>query len=187
MVVGDAGSAEDAIALIGSVDPDVIMLDIQLPKMSGIELARVVRDKWPKLGVLVVTSYDSVKYVRALASIGIAGYVLKTAPMKDLVQAIWQVASGGAAVSPSIAAKLLQTCADSKFVQESTLDRLTPREIQVLDLMRRGARNADIAELLSISTRTVESHVGSILSKIGVRTRTEAVYVAQQKGMVKRS
>ncbi len=186
-VVGKAASAEEALIEIERIKPDIVLLDISLPAMSGIELAQQLRNKWPDLSILVLSSYDFSGYVRSLAKVGIAGYVLKTAPIKELVQAIREVASGGAIMSPTIASKLLQCCSNYSLIQKCTPDQLTPREIEVLYLMRQGVTNSDIAKHLSISIRTVESHVSSILSKIGVRTRTEAVYVAQQKGMVKRS
>jgi DNA-binding NarL/FixJ family response regulator len=185
-VVGEAASAEEALAKVGQTDPAIVLLDIRLPRISGIELARRLRQEWPDLRILVLTGYDFDQYVRALAQVGVAGYLLKTAPQDALVQAIREVASGGGVLPPPIASKLLRHySASSTQVQSGIAGELTLREIEVLELLHQGMRNAEIAKRLSISPRTVEAHVCSIISKMGARSRTEAIHVATEKGLIK--
>jgi DNA-binding NarL/FixJ family response regulator len=185
-VVGEAASAEEALAKVAQTDPAIVLLDIRLPRISGIELARRLRQEWPDLRILVLTGYDFDQYVRALAQVGVAGYLLKTAPQDALVQAIREVASGGGVLPPPIASKLLRHySASSTQVQSGIAGELTLREIEVLELLHQGMRNAEIAKRLSISPRTVEAHVCSIISKMGARSRTEAIHVATEKGLIK--
>ncbi len=185
-VVGEAASAEDALAKVAQTNPTIVLLDIRLPRVSGIELARRLRQQWPDLKILVLTGYDFDQYVRAVARVGVSGYLLKTAPQDAVVQAIREVAAGGAVLPPSIASKVLQHYSvDSSAVREGMMGELTLRETEVLELMHQGIRNADIAERLSISPRTVEAHVSSIISKLGAQSRTGAIRVALEKGLIK--
>jgi DNA-binding NarL/FixJ family response regulator len=185
-VVGEAASAEDALAKVAQTNPTIMLLDLRLPKVSGIELARRLRQQWPDLKILVLTGYDFDQYVRAVARVGVSGYLLKTAPQEAVVQAIREVAAGGAVLPPSIASKVLQHYSvDSSAVREGMMGELTLRETEVLELMHQGIRNADIAKSLSISPRTVEAHVSSIISKLDARSRTGAVRVALEKGLIK--
>ena len=183
-VVGEAASAEEAVAKVQQTNPTIVLLDIRLPNVSGIELARRLRQQWPDLKILVLTGYDFDQYVRAVARIGVSGYLLKTAPQEALVQAIREIAAGGAVLPPAIASKVLQHFSSS-HVRSGILGELTLREIEVLELMHQGIRNADIARRLSISPRTVEAHVSSIISKVGAQSRTEAIRIALEKGLIK--
>lgn len=185
-VVGEADSAEDALAKVPETNPTIVLLDIRLPKVSGIELARRLRQQWPDLKILVLTGYDFDQYVRAVAKVGVSGYLLKTAPQDTVVQAIRVVAAGGAVLPPAIASKVLQHYSvDSSLVREGMMGELTLRETEVLELLHQGIRNADIAQRLSISPRTVEAHVSSIISKLGAQSRTGAIRIALEKGLIK--
>jgi two-component system response regulator DevR len=185
-VVGEAASAEEALAKVPQTNPTIVLLDIRLPKVSGIELARRLRQQWPDLKILVLTGYDFDQYVRAVARVGVSGYLLKTAPQDAVVQAIREVAAGGAVLPPSIASKVLQHYSvDSSAVREGMMGKLTLRETEVLELIHQGIRNADIAQRLSISPRTVEAHVSSIIAKLGAQSRTGAIRIALEKGLIK--
>jgi DNA-binding NarL/FixJ family response regulator len=167
-------------------EPTIVTLDIRLPDMSGIELARLLRQKWPDLKILMLSGYDFDQYVRAAARVGIQGYLLKDAPQAELVQALRAVAAGGAALQPSIASRVMQDYAENPpDSPERPLDELTTREIEVLELMREGLRNAEIGQRLSVSTRTVEAHISRIIAKLGAYSRTEAVRIALQKKLIK--
>lgn len=185
-VVGEAASAEDAMAEVSRTNPTIVLLDIRLPGTSGIELARQLRQQWPDLKILVLTGYDFDQYVRAVARVGVSGYLLKTAPQDAVVHAIREVAAGGAVLPPSIASKVLKHYSvDSSVVREGMMGELTLRETEVLELLHQGIRNADIAKRLTISPRTVEAHVSSIISKLGAQSRTGAIRVAVEKGLIK--
>ena len=185
-VLGEAASGEEALAMISRTKPDVIILDIRLPNMSGIEVARQVRQQWPDVKILVLSGYDFDQYVRAAARVGIDGYVLKDAPQDVLVKALREILAGGVVLAPQIASKVMKDYRDMPAPGKPRLvEDLTIREIEVLELMSEGLRNADIAERLSISVRTVEAHSSNIMSKLGTESRTEAVRVAEEKGLLK--
>ena len=134
----------------------------------------------------MLTGYDFDQYVRAVARVGVSVYLLKTAPQDAVVQAIREVVAGGAVLPPSIASKVLQHYSvDSSAVREGMMGELTLRETEVLELMHQGIRNADMAGRLSISPRTVEAHVSSVISKLGAKSRTGAIHVALAKGLIK--
>ena len=185
-VVGEASSAEAALDQLKRSLPDILILDIRMPGRSGIELAAIVRKTWPEVKILVLSGYDFDQYVRRLASIGIEGYLLKEAPQDNLVKALREIAAGGAVLPPHIASKVMRGySADTRKPAAVPLWELTMRELEVLELLYQGLRNADIAGRLGISGRTVETHVSNIISKMGARGRTEAVKIAAEKGLIK--
>lgn len=184
-IVGEADSAEDALEKVEQAQPTIVLLDIRLPRVSGIELARHLRQRWPDLKILVLTGYDFDQYVRAVARVGVSGYLLKTAPQDTVVQAIREVAAGGAVLPPAIASKVLHHYSADSAAREGMAGELTLRETEVLELMHQGIRNADIAGRLAISPRTVEAHVSSIISKLGAQNRTGAIRAALDKGLIK--
>lgn len=185
-IVGEAASGEEALALVEKVHPNLVILDIRLPDISGIEVARHMRQRWPDLKILMLSSYDFDQYVSAAARVGIQGYLVKDAPQSELINAVQVIASGGAALPPNIASKVMKNYSISPpHIPEGLMGELTIREIDVLELVYQGYRNIDIAERLSISPRTVEAHVGNIISKLGAQSRTEAVHIAVEKGYIK--
>jgi len=185
-VVGEASSGEEALPKVEETSPHIVILDIRLPKMSGIEVARSLRQRWPDLKILVLSGYDFDQYISAAVRVGIQGYLLKDEPQDVLVQAIRDIASGGAVLPPRIASKVMRHYSTSATrTQGDLLGELTLREIEVLELMYQGLRNSEIADRLSISIRTVEAHVSSVIAKLGVQTRTEAVRIAVEKDLIK--
>ena len=185
-VVGEAASAEEALTLVQQTTPTIVLVDIRLPDMSGIELARLLRRQWPELKILALTGYDFDQYVRAMARVGVDGYMLKEDPQDALVQALREIAAGGAVLPPKIASKVMQGySALTSGMRGSQLGDLTLREIEVIELLCEGLRNAEIAKRLSISHRTVEAHVSSIISKLGAQSRAEAVRIAVEKNLIR--
>ncbi len=185
-IIGEAASAEEAIELMQQAAPSIVILDIRMQGPSGIDLARRLRRDWPDVKILVLSGYDFDQYVRALARIGIHGYLLKDGAQETLVEALDEIARGGVVLPPRIASKIMRSYA-SDTVHEARNPRwdLTVREIEVLEYLHEGLRNADIASRLDISPRTVETHVSSIISKLGARSRTEAVRKAVQVSLIR--
>lgn len=185
-VVGEASTAEEALRIMRETSPSIVVLDIRMPKVSGIELARRIRTEWPAVKLLVLSGYDFDQYVRALARIGIHGYLLKDSPQEALIDALDQIASGGVVLPPRIASKVMRTySAGPTHTETARRWDLTVREIEILECLHEGMRNADIASTLDISTRTVETHVSRIISKLDARSRTEAVRKALEGGLIR--
>jgi DNA-binding NarL/FixJ family response regulator len=182
-VVGEAASAKEALTQVQQTSPNIVILDIRLPDISGIEVARRLRDQWPELKILILSGYDFDQYISAAARVGIQGYLLKDAPQDSLVQAIREIKAGGAVLPPQVASKVMRHYASN--VQTDLPGELTIREVEVLELMHHGLRNQEIAEQLSLSARTVEAHVSNIISKLGAESRTEAVRIAVEKKLIK--
>jgi DNA-binding NarL/FixJ family response regulator len=187
-VIGEAASAEEAIKLMQQAAPSIVILDIRIPGPSGIDLARRLRREWPEVKILVLSGYDFDQYVRALARIGIHGYLLKDCPQEDLIEALDEIARGGVILPPRIASKIMRSYATDSASENRNRNPtwdLTVREIEVLECLHEGLKNTDIASRLDISPRTVETHVSSIISKLGARSRTEAVRRAVQGSLIR--
>ncbi len=179
-VIAEASDGDEAIALIEQLHPDVAVLDIQMPKRSGIDVCRHVRAQhWP-IGLLILTAYDEAPYVLAVLQAGANGYVLKTADADDIIQAVYDVHEGKSVLDPAIARKLMTQLAGQ--ASDKPLDSLTPRETDVLQLAARGFTNKAIGAQLNVSDRTVQGHLANIFSKLHVATRTEAVMRAVALG-----
>jgi len=179
-VVAEAEDGEATQALIERHKPDVAVLDIQMPKASGIEVTRWVRANVPTTGVLILTAYDDDPYVMAVLQAGANGYVLKTATPADIIQAVRDVYAGKSALDAAIAQKLIaQVAGKSEF---SPVEPLTEREMQVLRLAGKGYTNKAIGVQLGISDRTVQGHLARIFDKLQAASRTEAVMRAVSLG-----
>lgn len=173
-VVGATGEGAAAIRLVEELRPDVLLLDVRLPDLSGVEVARRVRAAHPAVAVLVLTGYEDASYVRALLALGVGGYLGKSASGEEIVAAVRAVAAGRTVLVSAAARGALGEQAPT----------LTDREAEVLRLLATGRRNAEIAEALTVSLRTVEFHVGNVLSKLGARSRTDAIRKARRQGLV---
>ncbi len=179
-VIAEASDGNEAIALIDQLRPDVAVLDIQMPKRSGIDVCRHIRAQhWP-IGILILTAYDDAPYVLAVLQAGANGYVLKTADADDIIQAVYDVHEGKSALDPAIARKLLTQLAGQP--SDRPIESPTPREVDVLKLAARGYTNKAIGAQLNVSDRTVQGHLANIFSKLHVTTRTEAVMRAVALG-----
>jgi two-component system, NarL family, response regulator DevR len=181
-VVAEAGDGEEAQSLIQKNKPDVAVLDIQMPKASGIEVTRWVRTHLPEVGVLILTAYDDDPYVMAVLQAGANGYVLKTARPEELIQAVRDVNEGKSALDPSITRKLMLNL--FKRPQDTAVEPLTEREHDVLRLAAKGFTNKAIGVQLAISDRTVQGHLAHIFAKLQATSRTEAVMRAVALGWI---
>jgi DNA-binding NarL/FixJ family response regulator len=179
-VVNEVDDGESAIASIQEFRPDVAVLDIQMPKKSGIEVTRWVRESVPETGVLVLTAYDDDPYILAVLQAGANGYVLKTADSADIVKAVRSVNEGKSALDPEIARKVMAQVSGRN--QGAPVERLTDRELEVLSLAAKGYTNKAIGVQLGISDRTVQGHLAKSFNKLQAASRTEAVMRAVSLG-----
>ena len=188
-VVGEAGDGEEAIERVRELRPDVVLMDIRMPTMDGVEAtARLTSGAIePAPRVLVLTTFDLDEYVFGALRAGAAGFLLKDAPRERLIEAIRVVHSGEALLSPSITRRLIEDFAarsDPIEPAAAVLAELTPREREVLVLVAHGLSNAEIAARLVVTEATVKSHVGAVLLKLGLRDRVQAVVFAYEHGIV---
>jgi len=181
-VVGEAADGEAAVAAAEQLRPDVVLMDLVMPRLDGLGAMRVLRERVPVARVIVLTSFlDDDKLLPALRA-GAAGYLLKNAAPAEVARAVRAAHAGEALLDPVVAARLIETLAAG----DEPLDRLTPRERQVLELIGRGFPNKRIASELGISVKTVKTHVGHVLAKLGVTDRTQAAVAAVRAGLVDR-
>jgi DNA-binding NarL/FixJ family response regulator len=188
-VVGEAGDGEEAIERVRELEPDVVLMDIRMPTMDGVEATAKLTSGAiePAPRVLVLTTFDLDEYVFGALRAGAAGFLLKDAPRERLIEAIRVVHSGEALLSPSITRRLIEDFAarsDPIEPPAAVLAELTPREREVLVLVAHGLSNAEIAARLVVTEATVKSHVGAVLLKLGLRDRVQAVVFAYEHGIV---
>ncbi len=184
VVVDEADDGEMARRLISKTQPDVAVLDIQMPQASGIEVTRWIRATYPHVGVLILTAYDEDPYVMAVLQAGANGYVLKTAAPAEIVQAVRDVHEGKSALDPSIAHKLMRYVSGQRPSLDNQYEALTDRELEVLTLAGKGYTNKAIGVQLGISDRTVQGHLAKTYSKLQAGSRTEAVMRAVSLGLI---
>ncbi|WFE27938.1 response regulator transcription factor [Solwaraspora sp. WMMD791] len=190
VVVGDAANGADAVSAARRLDPDVVLMDVRMPVLDGIAATRQLldgrsRDEPPR--VLILTTFDLDDYVYEALRAGASGFLLKDAPAADLVNAVRVVAAGEGLLSPSVTRRLIAEFATRPGQHRPrpvSLTSLTDRETEVLRLIARGRSNGEIAADLVVAEQTVKTHVGRILSKLGVRDRAQAVVVAYESGLV---
>lgn len=179
-VIAEAEDGQAAQELIAEHQPDVAVLDIQMPKASGIEITRWVRANFREVGVLILTAYDDDPYVFAVIQAGANGYVLKTASPSEIIQAVRDVHEGKSALDPAITQKVLRQITSQRSLPP--VESLTDRELEVLTLVGRGFTNKAIGVQLGISDRTVQGHLAKIFTKLQAGSRTEAVMRAVSLG-----
>jgi DNA-binding NarL/FixJ family response regulator len=189
-VVGEAGDGEVALSQVRALRPDVVLMDIRMPRMDGVEATRRLAELDDPPRVLVLTTYDLDEYVVDSLRAGASGFLLKDVPAEDLVDAVRVVHRGEAVVAPRVTRRLLDRFArllPAAGPQTAPLPELTDREHQVLLLVARGLSNAEIAAELVLSETTVKTHVSNVLMKLGLRDRVQAVVLAYERGIVKPS
>ena len=187
-VIGEAGDGDEAVAAARELMPDVVLMDVRMPNLDGIEATRrILSGPEPVPRVLVLTTFDLDEYVFGALRAGASGFLLKDAPEEQLVAAIRVAADGGALFSPAVTSRLIERFAslDGGDATPPSLEDLTSRELEVLRLLARGLSNAEIAAQLVLSDHTVKTHVARVLSKLGLRDRTQAVIAAYESGLVR--
>ncbi|MGA7689104.1 MAG: response regulator transcription factor [Jiangellales bacterium] len=195
-VVGEAGDGNVALAQVAALDPDVVLMDVRMPGMNGIDATARITTAHPRTRVLILTTFDLDEYAFEGLRAGASGFLIKDAPPAELVGAIRTVASGDAVVSPRVTRRMLDLFADRMPDSSASPERrgvdprlasLTPRENDVLQAVAEGLSNQEIAERFVLSETTVKTHVGRVLAKLGVRDRVQAVVLAYETGLVRPS
>ncbi len=186
-VVGEAADGEEALEQVAQLEPDVVVMDIRMPRVDGIEATRrlLAKDNAPR--VLVLTTFDLDEYVFEALRAGAGGFMLKDAPPTQLASAVRTVAAGESLLAPAVTKRLIERFVTQQPTDEAKRERfagLTDREVEVLRLLTRGYSNAEIGEQLFLSAATVKTHVTRVLAKLGVRDRVQAVVLAYEAGIV---
>ncbi|HEY7833820.1 MAG TPA: response regulator transcription factor [Ktedonobacterales bacterium] len=183
-VVGMAPDGAAAVRLAETLRPDVVLMDLKMPGMNGVQATRALRERLPEIAVLVLTTYDDDEWVVDAIRAGAAGYLLKDSASQEIVAAIEGTAAGRTHVDPAVAAKLFSYVREGPPPSQALLARLTPRERAILRLLASGLTNAAIGERLALAEGTVRNHVSAILAKLEVADRAQATAVAWRSGLV---
>lgn len=189
-VVGEASNGQEAVELAASLSPDVVVMDIRMPGMGGVEATKKIKITHPQMAVLVLTAHDDDEYVFALLQAGANGYLLKTAEAEELVKGIRTVIGGQLALAPMVAGKVVSQFTSGKTLPDvlsniqNDYGGLTEREMDILRLVGKGLTNKEIGRELYISDRTVQAHLSNIFAKLDVSSRTEAVMHAVRQGWI---
>ena len=185
-VLGEAGDGAEAVTLARELKPDVVLMDVRMPKLDGIAATRLLLQQPDPPRVLVLTTFDLDEYVFGALRAGASGFLLKDAPEEQLLAAIRLAADGGALFSPGVTRRLIERFAQlGETAVPPAVDYLSPREVEVLLLIARGLTNAEIAAELVLSEHTIKTHVARILQKLDLRDRTQAVILAYESGLVR--
>ncbi len=183
-VVGLARDGAEAVEQVAQHQPDLVLMDLKMPGMNGIEATRRIRARYPAVRVLVLTTYDDDEWVFDAIRAGASGYLLKDTPREEVIKAVRGTVEGRSFVDPEVAGKLLSHVASQQTEPRSLItDKLTDREVDVLRVLARGFTNADIAAELHLSEGTVRNHVSAILAKLDVSDRTQAAVIAIRHGL----
>jgi DNA-binding NarL/FixJ family response regulator len=184
-VVGTATSGAELVKKAQSLQPDIVLTDLAMPELDGVEAIRQIRASYPDIEFIVFTAFDTDERIVGAVQAGAKGYLLKGAPREEIFRAIRVVSQGGSLLEPVIATRLLQRFSARNEVGQVIAESLTEREMEVLQRVAQGKPNKEIAAELFITERTVKFYVSAILGKLGAGNRTEAVAIAAQRGLVK--
>jgi len=188
VVAGEAGDGAEAVGQVEACHPDVVLMDVRMPGLDGIEATRRILDRKAGAGtrVIMLTTFDMDEYVHDALLAGASGFLLKDAPPEQLVEGIRAVASGESLLSPAITRRLIEVYLDRPLAgaRAAALDSLTPREQEILLLLARGLSNAEIADRLVVAETTVKTHVARVLMKLGLHDRVQAVIFAYENGVI---
>lgn len=187
VVLAEAADGEQAVKLVAEVSPNVVLMDIVMPGLNGVEATKLIKKQNPGTAVLILTAYEDERYILGLLEAGVAGYLLKSSTGEEIVKAIRAVHAGESVLHPSAMAKLLARAARSftELTPQAGKSELTEREMSVLQLAARGMSNKEIAQQLNLAMPTIKAHLVNIFNKMGVASRTEAVLFALKKGWVR--
>jgi DNA-binding NarL/FixJ family response regulator len=186
-IVGEAADGLAAVELAERASPDVVLMDVRMPRMDGIEACAIIRNGHPDTRIMMLTTFDLHDYVHAALRAGASGFMLKDAPAEQLVDAIRIIANGDALLAPSVTQALIDEIAKRPAGDPASypgIETLTERELDVIRLMAKGRSNTEIAAELYLGEATIKTHVGRILSKLGARDRVQAVVIAYESGLV---
>lgn len=194
-VVGEAANGREAVMLCSRLVPDIVLMDVRMPDMDGLMATREIKRRHSKISILMVTMHENPDYLLEALRAGAAGYVLKDAPQHEIISAVRQVRNGDSPLDPQLAARLLKRLATTMGTEprsnpralRDSVETLSPRELEVLQRLRLGETNRQIASELSISTGTVKRHVEHIITKLEVSDRTQAVVRALELGVIELS
>ena len=180
-VVGEASNGREAVSMVGRLEPEVVLMDLQMPELDGVDATQQIRERHPETNVLVLTTYDTDADITRAINAGATGYLLKDSPRQDLNHAIRAAARGEAVLTPAVAARVMSK------MRGPAAETLSEREIEVLTEVADGKSNKEIAGKLYISEATVKTHLVHIFAKLGVDDRTAAVTVALERGIIRLS
>lgn len=184
-IVGEAQDGEAVLELIAQTSPDLVLMDLKMPKLNGVQATKIIRKRFPTVQILVLTTYDADEWVFDAIRAGAHGYLLKDTPPQQLITAIRNTAEGKAAIDPSVAGKILHTFAKQPTAAPTELmEELSDREIEVLQLMAEGLTNAQIGSRVHLSEGTIRNYVSTILGKLDAKDRTQAVVTAIRHGLI---
>lgn len=187
VVLGEAADGNQAVALVEKHKPDVLLLDINMPGMTGIEVTQCLKDTHPNVRILILTAYDDDPYVFSLLQAGANGYLIKNCEIDELQRAVRSVYIGKTVLSPTVADKIVSQIRRNSPIQQTvqnSIDELTSRELEILRLAARGFTNKAIGQEMGISDRTAQGHLANIYAKLSVASRTEAVTEAMKRGLI---
>ena len=185
-VVGEATTGQEAIQLVEQLRPDIVLMDIYMPHLDGLQATRIIRERFPDVAIVILTSSESNEHLYEAVSMGASGFLLKSLDASELFQLLEGVKRGEAVMTRAMAARLMKGVASRASQSENEADLLTEREIEVLKLVAQGFSNPQISKELSVTVNTVKSHIKSILDKLNVKNRTQAATYALQHGLVDR-
>ena len=185
-VIGEAKDGEEAVTMAAELKPDVILMDIVMPKLTGVEATKQIKKASPSTCILILTAYSDIRYIVGLLEVGASGYLLKSARSDEIVGAIRAIRAGESVLDPLATRKLLERVVSlsSESPESKSKGHLSPREIEILRLAARGMSNRDIAENLGLSMRTVKAHLSNIFNKMRCSCRTEAIVKGFREGYV---
>ncbi len=185
-IIGEAGDGDEAVSLVSDLKPDVVLMDIVMPKLSGIEATKKIKQQCPSTNVLILTAYNDIRYILGLLEAGACGYLLKSAHSSEITGAIRAVRSGESVLDPTVTHKLLERVVGPVKTVPETEPKgiLSQREVEILRLAAKGMSNRDIANALFLSVRTVKAHLTNIFNKMSVGCRTDAIVKGLREGYI---